>query len=76
MYKLKVKSKGSKRYSNLGSGPSKILWPSRTQQNIAEAADYHKLRQWGIMGVFYNITLITLVVYRWQPQKKSYQYWE
>ena len=44
MYKLKVGSRGSKRYNNLGSGPGRILWPSRTWQNIAEAADWGRLR--------------------------------
>ena len=44
MYKLKVRSRGSKKYSNLGSGPSRIPWPGRTWQNMAEAADCRKLR--------------------------------
>jgi hypothetical protein len=30
MYKLKVGLKGSKRCSNLGSSPGRILWLSRT----------------------------------------------
>ena len=44
MYKLKVGSKGSKKYGNLGSGLSRIPWPSRTWQNMVEAADCYRLR--------------------------------
>ena len=47
MYKLKVGSKGSKRYGNLGNSPS------RTWQNIAEVVDCCKLWQ---VAVLYSVS--------------------
>ena len=47
MYKLKVRLRGSKKYSNLGNSPG------RTWQNIAEAADCCRLWQ---VAVSYSVS--------------------
>ena len=64
---------------------SRILWPSKIWQKWQIAVDYSKLRSYaqslltklveigsGVLRVCLVILhLIALVVYRWQPQKKS-----
>ena len=75
IYELKVRLKGSRRYSNSGSSLSVNYGKlqSRIQSLLAELVETASRV---LLVCFIILYLIASVVYKWQPQKKSCQCWE